>query len=58
MINSPGGAAVQSALIHDAILTLKQRFKKKVVTVGEDALASGAYMIASASDKIYVNEAH
>ena len=26
-----------------------------MITVGEDALASGAYMVASATDKIYVN---
>jgi protease-4 len=55
LINSPGGAAVQSALIHDQILRLKKKYKKKVVVVGEDSLASGAYMIAVAADKIYVN---
>lgn len=55
LINSPGGAAVQSALIHDQILRLKKKYKKRVVAVGEDSLASGAYMIAVAADKIYVN---
>lgn len=57
VINSPGGSAVQSALIHDKILQLKAQYKKKVIVVGEDALASGAYLIASAADKIYVNDA-
>jgi protease-4 len=55
LINSPGGAAVQSALIHDQILRLKKKYKKKVVVVGQDSLASGAYMIAAAADQIYVN---
>lgn len=56
LINSPGGAAVQSALIHDKILRLKKHFKKKVIVVAEDSLASGAYMIAVAADEIYVND--
>jgi protease-4 len=55
LINSPGGSAVQSSIIHDKIMQLKQKYKKKVVVVGEDSLASGAYLIASAADKIYVN---
>ena len=55
LINSPGGSAVQSSIIHDKILGLKKRYRKKVVVVGEDALASGAYLVATAADKIYVN---
>jgi len=54
-INSGGGTPVQAAIIHDAILTLKKKYKKKVVVVGEDFLASGAYYIAVAADQIYVN---
>ena len=54
-INSPGGSAVQASLIHDAIMRLKKQYHKRVVVVGEDALASGAYMIAVAADQIYVN---
>ena len=54
-INSGGGTPVQSAIIHDAILALKKKYKKKVVVVGEDFLASGAYYIAVAADEIYVN---
>lgn len=54
-INSPGGTPVQSAIIHDAIITFKNRYHKKVIVVGEDMLTSGAYFIAVAGDKIYVN---
>ena len=55
-INSPGGTVVQSALIHDAIERLKKEYNKKVVAVGEDMLTSGAYLIATAADKIYANK--
>lgn len=54
-INSGGGAPVQAAIIHDAILDLKKKYNKKVVAVGEDLMASGAYYVAVAADKIYVN---
>lgn len=54
-INSPGGTPVQSAIIHDAIITLKKRYHKKVIIVGEDLLTSGAYYVAVAGDRIYVN---
>jgi protease-4 len=54
-INSPGGTPVQSAIIHDAIIRFKKQYHKKVIVVGEDMLTSGAYYIAVAADKIYVN---
>lgn len=54
-INSPGGTPVQASIIHDAIIAFKQKYKKKVVVVGEDMLTSGAYYIAVAADTIYVN---
>jgi len=54
-INSGGGTPVQSAIIHDAILTYKNKYHKKVIIVGEDFLASGAYYVAVAGDQIYVN---
>lgn len=54
-INSGGGTPVQAAIMHDAILELKRQYHKKVIVVGEDMLASGAYYIAVAADKIYVN---
>ena len=55
LINSPGGTPVQSGLIHDLVLELKEKHKKPVIAVGEDMLTSGAYMIAAAADKIYAN---
>ncbi len=54
-INSGGGTPVQASIIHDAILDLKKKYNKKVIVVGEDMLASGAYFVAVAADKIYVN---
>ncbi|TAK78319.1 MAG: S49 family peptidase [Gammaproteobacteria bacterium] len=54
-INSPGGTPVQAAIIHDAIVSLKKRYHKKVIVVGEDMLTSGAYYVAVAGDEIYVN---
>jgi protease IV len=56
IINSPGGSPVQASIIHDKIVALKQKYKKKVIVVGEDALASGSYLVATAADKIYVNK--
>lgn len=54
-INSGGGTPVQASIIHDAIIDLKKKYHKTVIVVGEDMLASGAYFIAVAADKIYVN---
>lgn len=54
-IDSGGGTPVQASIIHDAILDLKKKYHKKVVVVGEDMLASGAYFVAVAADKIVVN---
>lgn len=54
-INSPGGTPVQAAIIHDEIIRLKNKYHKKVIVIGEDMLASGAYYVAVAADKIYVN---
>lgn len=54
-INSPGGTPVQASIIHDAIISFKKKYHKKVIVVGEDSLTSGAYYIAVAADKIYVN---
>lgn len=54
-INSPGGTPVQAAIIHDAIISFKKKYHKKVIVVGEDLLTSGAYFVSVAADKIYVN---
>ncbi len=55
LINSPGGTPTQASIIHDKIIALKKEYHKKVIVVGEDALTSGAYLVATAADKIYVN---
>ncbi|MES2216856.1 MAG: S49 family peptidase [Pseudomonadota bacterium] len=54
-IDSGGGTPVQAAIIHDEIVKLKKKYHKKVVVIGEDMLASGAYYVAVSGDKIYVN---
>jgi len=57
-INSPGGSAVQSALVHDEIQRLRKAHPDvPVVAVVTDAAASGAYYIAVAADEIYANRA-
>lgn len=54
-IDSGGGTPVQASIIHDMIVDLKNKYHKKVIVVGEDMLASGAYFVAVSADKIYVN---
>lgn len=54
-INSPGGAAVQSHLIHKRIRALAEGKKKKVIVAVEDVAASGGYLIALAGDEIIVD---
>jgi protease IV len=54
-INSGGGSPVQASIIESKILELKKKYNKKVVVVGEDLLASGAYLVAMGADTIYVN---
>lgn len=55
-INSGGGSPVQSQIIEEKIVELKNRYHKKVVVIGEDLLASGAYLVAMGADDVYVNE--
>lgn len=55
-INSPGGSAVQSREIWEAIKTLKAEHAKPVYAVIGDLGASGAYLIATAADAIYADE--
>ena len=56
-INSPGGSAVQSALIHNRIRQLADQRKVKVIAFCEDVAASGGYWLASAGDEIYADHA-
>jgi serine protease SohB len=51
-INSPGGAAAQSHLIHQRIRALAQEHNVPVIAFVEDVAASGGYMIACAADEI------
>jgi signal peptide peptidase SppA len=52
VVNSPGGSAAQSHLIHRRIRALAEEKRLPVVAFVEDAAASGGYMIACAADEI------
>jgi protease IV len=55
-INSPGGSPVQSSIIRDRLVMLRESFpEKKVWAVGEDMLTSGAYFIAMGAPNVCVN---
>ncbi|MGB5831520.1 MAG: S49 family peptidase [Thiohalocapsa sp.] len=57
-INSPGGSPVQSGYVNDEIQRLREEYPDKpIYAVASDLCASGAYYIAAAADKIYVDEA-
>lgn len=55
-INSGGGSPVQASIIEQRILELKKQYHKKVIVIGEDVLASGAYLVAMGADEVYVNQ--
>lgn len=57
VVNSPGGAAVQSHLIFKRIRALAEEKGKRVIVAVEDVAASGGYMIAVAGDEIVVDAA-
>jgi serine protease SohB len=52
VINSPGGSAAQSHLIHQRIRSLAEEHDRPVIAFVEDVAASGGYMIACAADEI------
>jgi len=55
--NSPGGSPVQSAYVYAEIRNIKKEHPDlPVYAVVSDICASGCYYIASASDKIFVNQ--
>jgi len=54
-INSPGGSAVQSALIHARIRELAARHNTPVLVFCEDVAASGGYWLACSGDEIYAD---
>ena len=57
-INSPGGSPVQAGMINDEIIRLRKRYPKKPIYVAvQEICASGAYYVAVAADKIFVDKA-
>ena len=55
--NSPGGSPVQSAYVYEEIRKIKKEHPDlPIFAVVSDICASGCYYIASASDKIFVNQ--
>jgi len=56
-INSPGGSPVQSSYIQKEIVRLRKKYEDiPLYAVVSDICASGGYYVASAADRIYVNE--
>jgi len=56
-VNSPGGSPVQSSYVYEAIRDIKKNNPDMPIhAVVEDICASGCYYIASAADKIFVNQ--
>jgi signal peptide peptidase SppA len=55
VVNSPGGSAVQSALIYGRIRQLAAKNQVPVIAFCEDVAASGGYWIACAGDEIYAD---
>jgi len=55
-VNSPGGGVAASEEIYREVRRLKEEKKKRVVVSIETVGASGAYYVASASNKIFADE--
>ncbi|PRY45974.1 S49 family peptidase [Umezawaea tangerina] len=55
LINSPGGAPTQSALVAERIRELAAKKKVPVLAFCEDLAASGGYWLACAGDEIYAH---
>lgn len=55
LINSPGGAPTQSALIAERIRELATKKHVPVLAFCEDVAASGGYWLACAADEIYAH---
>ena len=56
VVNSPGGAPVQSALLYRRIRQLADQKNIPVVAFAEDVAASGGYWLALAGDEIFGEE--
>src|SRR5271157_5039733 len=55
-VNSPGGGVAASEEIYREVKRIRTEKKKKIVVSIETVGASGAYYVASASDKIYADQ--
>jgi len=55
-VNSPGGGVAASEEIYREVKRIRAEKKKKIVVSIETVGASGAFYVASASDKIYADE--
>jgi protease IV len=55
-VNSPGGGVAASEEIYREVKRIREEKKKRIVVSIETVGASGAYYIASASNKIYANQ--
>ena len=55
-VNSPGGGVAASEEIYREVKRVRSEKKKKIVVSIETVGASGAFYVASASDKIYADE--
>ncbi|MFC1595907.1 signal peptide peptidase SppA [Candidatus Margulisiibacteriota bacterium] len=54
-LNTPGGSAIASDRVYQAIRKLRKEHKKTVIASMGDLAASGGYYIASACDRIIAN---
>jgi protease-4 len=54
-INSPGGTVTASETMHRLVLEFRAATGKPVVAAAQETAASGGYMVALASDRIYAN---
>jgi protease IV len=55
-VNSPGGGVAASEEIYREVKRIRSEKKKRIVVSIESVGASGAYYVASASDKIYADQ--
>jgi signal peptide peptidase SppA len=56
VVNSPGGAPVQSSLLYRRIRQLAEEKRLPVFAFAEDVAASGGYWLALAGDEVYADE--
>lgn len=56
VVNSPGGAPVQSGLIAEKIRELATRRKLPVLAFAEDVAASGGYWLLTAGDELFAHD--